>query len=266
MDLTLDGKYQSRLLRLSAHDRKINRANESNSDFTLDIKSSNKELKKVVATQVINVQIPNVFYNIPQGLNVFKYSVASVPQPDIVIPEGQYTIEQLMEVFLGLLDTALLLPAGSSTYDFNEPNQTPDFKISITAGSAIEFTSDENDNPIAFKLGYGDASYSGTVFDAPNIINLVGPHTVSIHSQEISNPVLDYGATSGTIRLIAQVPLDKSFGQMCYFNATTSSDLIKYQDVKSWNQIRLILRDNQGRRLNVQNHDWSVTLKVWYLL
>lgn len=266
MDLTLEGKYQSRLLRLSAHDRKINRANETNSDFTLEIKSNNKELKKIVATQVVNAQIPNVFYNIPDGLNVFKYEIASAPQPDIVIPEGQYSVEQLMDTFLGLLDTALSLPAGSSTYEFNAPNKTPDFKISITTGSAIEFTSDENDNPIAFKLGYGDGSYSGTTFDAPNIINLVGPHTVSIHSFELSNPVLDYGASSGTIRLIAQVPLDKPFGQMCYFNASTSSDLIKYQEVKNLNQIRLILRDNQGRRLNVQNHDWSVTLKVWYLL
>jgi hypothetical protein len=217
--------------------------------------------------QVINAQIPNVFYNIPNGLNTFSYEVGGVSQPDIVIPAGQYELSLLMDTFLGLLDNALALPAGSSSYDFNEPNQTPDFKVKLTTGSPISFTSDENDNPIAFKLGFGDQSYpDGTQFDAPWIVNLVGPHTISVHSFQISNPVLDYGATSGTIRLIAQVPLDKPFGQMCYFDAKTSSDLIKYQQIKNWNQIRLILRDNQGRKMDIGNHDWSVTLKVWYLL
>lgn len=265
MDL-IDSKYQSRLLRLSAHDRKKNRQNETNSDFTLDVKSQNSELKKIVAVQVINAQIPNVFYNIPDGLNTFSYEVGAVPQPDIVIPPGQYELGQLMDVLLGLLDTALALPPNSSTYVFND-GQVTDFKVKITTGAPVSFNSDENDNPIAFKLGFGKQTYAdGTEFDAPFIVNLIGPHTVSVHSTQISNPVLDYGASSGTIRLIAQVPLDNPFGQMCYFDAKTSSDLIKYQKVKNWNQIRLILRDNQGRRMDIGNHDWSITLKVWYLL
>lgn len=265
MDLTLDAKYQSRLLRLSAHDRDKNRANESNSDFTLDVKSQNNELKKVVAIQVINAQIPNVFYNISTGQNTFDYEILGVPQPQIVVDEGQYELGQFMDKFLSLLDTALTLPLGSSTYQFNETGSAPDYKVKITSGSAIEFTSSEN-NPIAWILGYGDASYTGTQFDAPWIVNLTGPQTVSIHSTQISNPVLDYGASSGTVRMIAQVPLDKPFGQMCYFNVQTSSDLIKYQSIKSFNQIRLILRDNRGRRLDIGNHDYSLTLKVYFLL
>ena len=259
---SFDSKYQSKLLRLSAHDRDRSRPNQTNSDFSIDIKSQNTELKKIVAIQVVNCQIPNVFYNIPDGLNTFNFDDALSAPQTVTITPGQYQLVQFMDAFLDLIDTKLSFPLGTSSYVFDDITN----KITITFPEIITFTSHREDNPLLYKLGYGFDVYSGTTIAASYIINLIGPHTVSIHSPEISNGVLDYGSRSSTVRMIAQVPLDNPFGSMCYFNATTNSDIIKYQSLKSINRIRLVLRDIQGRRLDIQEHDWNMTLKIWYLL
>ena len=253
----IESKYQSTVLRVSAHDRDTNRSGETNADFSIDIRSQNFELKRVVAMQVINAQIPNVFYNIPSGLNTFDFNDGS--DHTITITPGQYDLDTLVTDLLAQID---LIIGGTSTYAFNDVTQ----KLTITASSTIDFDSNTG-NPIAHKLGFGDSvSYSGTVFNAPEIVNIIGPHTVSIHSPEISSNVIDYGSRSGTVRMIAEVPLDNPFGFMCYYRAQSSSDLIKYKSVRNFNRIGMILRDIQGRRLDISNHDWSITLRVWYLL
>jgi hypothetical protein len=257
MSSDIESKFQSTLLRLSAHDR-TPRADETNSSFSIDIRSQNIELKSVVAIQVVNVQIPNVFYNIPEGQNTFDFDYGGA-QTITIIP-GQYDFETLMDEFLSQMDTITGQVAGTSTKDFDDVTQ----KMSFTTAVTISFDSSE-DNPIAYKLGFGDASYSGTSFDAPYIINIIGPHTVSVHSSELSNNVLDYGARSGTVRMIAEVPLDKPFGFMCYYRAQSSSDLIKYKSLQSFNRISLVLRDIQGRRLDISNHDWSLTARIYHL-
>lgn len=258
MTSNLESEYQTTLLRISAHDR-TPRNLESNSDFTIDIRSQNKELKKVVAVQVVNAQIPNVFYNIPDGLNTFDFDYLGAQT--ITIPAGQYDIKQLMTEFKTQMDTLTGQVAGTTTYDLNDITQ----KLSFTVAVPITFDSSK-DNPLAYKLGFDEGSYSGTQFDAPEIINIIGPHTVSIHSPDLSNNVIDYGARSGTVRMICEVPLDKPFGFMCYYRAQASSDLIKYKESRSFNSIRLILRDTEGRRLDISNHDWSLTVRCFYLL
>lgn len=257
MSSDIESKFQSTLLRISAHDR-TPRADESNSSFSIDIRSQNVELKNVVALQVVNVQIPNVFYNIPDGQNTFDFDYLG-SQTITIIP-GQYDFETLMDEFLSQMDTITGQLAGTSTKDFDDVTQ----KMSFTTAVPISFDS-SIENPLAYKLGFGDDSYSGTQFDAPFIINIIGPHTVSVHSSELSNNVLDYGARSGTVRMICEVPLDKPFGFMCYYRAQSSSDLIKYKAIQSFNRISLVLRDIQGRRLDISNHDWSATLRIYHL-
>lgn len=258
MTANLESKYQTTLLRISAHDR-TERELETNSDFTIDIRSQNSELKKVVAVQIINAQIPNVFYNIPDGQNTFDFDYGGAQT--ITLTPGQYDIEQLMDEFNKQMDTITGQVAGTTTYDFNDITK----KLSFTTAATISFDSSK-DNPLIYKLGFSNGSYTGTQFDAPEIINIIGPNTVSIHSPDLSNNVIDYGARSGTVRMICEVPLDKPFGFMCYYRAQSSSDLIKYKSVRAFNSIRMVLRDTEGRRLDIGNLDWSITVRCFYLL
>lgn len=258
MTANLESKYQTTLLRISAHDR-TERELETNSDFTIDIRSQNSELKKVVAVQIVNAQIPNVFYNIPDGQNTFDFDYGG-PQT-ITLTPGQYDISQLMDEFVTQMDTITGQVAGTTTYAFNDITK----KLSFTVAVPISFDSSK-DNPLIYKLGFGDDSFTGTQFDAPEIINIIGPNTVSIHSPDLSNNVIDYGARSGTVRMICEVPLDKPFGFMCYYRAQSSSDLIKYKNKRSFNNIRMVLRDTEGRRLDIGNLDWSITVRCFYLL
>lgn len=259
MTANLESKYQTTLLRISAHDR-TDRNLETNSDFTIDIRSQNSELKRVVAIQIVNVQIPNVFYNIPEGQNTFDFDFGG-PQT-ITLTPGQYDIDQLMDEFKKQMDTITGQVAGTTTHEFNDITK----KLTFTTAVSISFNSSK-DNPLAYKLGFGDNdSYTGITFEAPEIINIIGPNTVSVHSPDLSNNVIDYGARSGTVRMICEVPLDKPFGFMCYYRAQSSSDLIKYKDKRSFNSIRMVLRDTEGRRLDIGNLDWSITVRCFYLL
>lgn len=257
----LETKYQTILLRLSAHDR-VDRPNETNSDFTLDVRSQNVELKKIAAITVVNAQIPNVFYNITEPFNVFYFTDENDNELEATVASGNYDINQFMTELLKQIDIALGLPEGTSTHEFNEIT----YKLKFTIGATIKFYSTFE---LAYRMGFGDSStfqYTGTTFEGTNIVDLTGPHVVSIHSPDLARGTLDYGSRSGTVKMIAQIPLDKPFGFLCYYNSSSSADLIKYQSPKSLNQIRLILRDVKGRRLDIGTLDWNITLRIYYLL
>lgn len=260
----LETKYQTILLRLSAHDR-AERPNETNSDFTLDVRSQNIELKKITAITVVNCQIPNVFYNIRAPYSTFNFTDEFDNECTATVADGNYDVNQFMLELMKQIDIALSLPEGSSTYEFNEIT----YKVSFTTGAIIKFYSTEDSNELAYRMGFGDDAtlqYSGTTFNGINIIDLTGPHIVSIHSPDLARGALDYGSRSGTVKMIAQIPLDKPFGFLCYYSSNSSADLIKYQSPKSLNQIRLILRDVKGRRLDIGTMDWNITIRVYYLL
>ena len=260
----LETKYQTILLRLSAHDR-VDRPTESNSDFTLDVRSQNIELKKIAAITVVNAQIPNVFYNITEPYNTFYFTDEFDTDLTATVPSGNYNIDQFMTELLKQIDISLGLPEGTSTHEFNEIT----YKLKFTIGATIKFYSTEEGNELAYRMGFGDddtVQYTGTTFEGTNIVDLTGPHVVSIHSPDLARGTLDYGSRSGTVKMIAQIPLDKPFGFLCYYNSSSSADLIKYQSPKSLNQIRLILRDVKGRRLDIGTLDWNITLRIYYLL
>lgn len=257
----MDLKYQSKLLRLSAHDRDVNKINQSNSDFTIDLGSNSPELKRVVAVQIISVSIRNLFYNITSGKNTFVFDDNVAAPHTITITPGNYDITAFMTAFLDAIDTELGYALGTSSYTFNDITS----KITITFPESIDFVSDKEDNPLAYRLGYGYETFSGTTIAATHIIMLSGPDLVCIHSPELSNGTLDFGAVSDTIHVVAEVPIDQEFGFVCFYQPS-NPNIIKYQNVNSFSSIRVLLRDVEGGKLDIDQGDWNITLKCYYLI
>ncbi len=268
MSEILETKYASSMVRVSSHDRNFNIKNESSSSFTVNVPSNTEQLKNVLAVQPLSVKLPNLFYNCYNS--IFKFSINTVDY-SISVPDGQYTIDSFMNEFVSAYNTAT---GNTMTYN-STSSATPDldpitFKLDLDFASlsAITFTASA-DNNIAQKLGfsYDDTVYTSSatgVITSPYPVDLSGPDAVYIHSIQMSNGVHDMD-TSGDIHVITAIPLDKPFGQTCFWqNSSASSHLIKFYSPRNITNISMNLRDNRGRLLDIQGADWTIILKVYY--
>ena len=257
----LDARYFSRYFRISAHDRNKALSGQSNSNFTVNVPSNSSEFQNVVACQIVSAEIPNVFYNIPEGKNTFIFATVATPGTDITVTvtSGQYTLDELVATLTSQISTSL--GGGSVTSSTNTNTK----RITINFPEAISFTASRLENPLSTTLGFEDGViYDGSSIESTYPPNLAGPGTVYVHSRQISPGVTDFDR-SEDIHSILGVPLDLGFGFTCHWQARDSvTNLFRYINPRNLNEISLALRDRYGMILDINGHDWSVVIKMYY--
>jgi len=261
----LDSKYASRIIRVSAHDRNLDLSNQTESSFEVVVDTRNIELTRVVGIQVTHVVMHNTFYNIAEGRNTLDFLDAALAPHTVTLPAGQYDVATFMTDLLALIDTELGDPVPTATYTFSPVTN----KISMTFGESLTIDGGYT-NYLAWKIGFGDKALSpvpsGVSITAPGIINLYGPHTAYISSRALSNSAIDFDAKNQTVNMIAYIPLDQPFNNTCHYEAGSSSTVIKYPQTRNFKDIDFRIRDIRGNLLDGGLHDWTIQMKVWYLL
>ena len=100
MDL-LQNEFNSKLIRISAHDRDFSRVNESNSQFEINLPSNTRGMRDVIASVPISFHCTNLFYNVKDAQFLFNDGADQV----VTVPDGQYTIDEFMDAFVASYNT-----------------------------------------------------------------------------------------------------------------------------------------------------------------
>ena len=266
--MDLDKDTFSKIIRINSHDREFDRTNQSNSNFTLNVPSYASEFSKVVGVQIVQVSLPNIFYNIPEGRNTWAFQVGGSDEEISIPGDIQYSASSFitaLELSFNANPTLSALGTGLTTIALDPTT----FKLTfVFPSNTISWVSDQK-NYLSVKSGFGfsETEYSGTnIYITPSTITLSGPNICYIRSNQLSANSSDFDR-SGDVGTICYVVLDNAFGEICNYNIQDStSSLIRYRNSRNITNIDIKLSNKFGEALDIQEHGINIIAKIYYKL
>lgn len=239
------------LLRVSSSERSADSI--SSSHFWVSY-PNNGTLAKVVSIVVKHVSFPNVFYNINTTNNEFIFSMAGGSNESKIVPEGQYTMSELIAYLNTELNGIGILTQNTTTS-----------KLTITASG---FPFDLQESSMLKVLGFKPSSGNPSSHIAPNVPQLQGVQQVFIKSRVLSKGTNFIDANKKQEQsIVIMIPNDVPWGSIKHYETTHDElDVINYESQNSLQEVDVQLVDGNGNELNLQGQDMSMILKVYYLV
>jgi hypothetical protein len=252
----------SNLMLVSSQNKTLKNASTTNFTVNFGNNSSANTTTKLV---VKSVDVPNIFYNIRstggKPNNVFRFQKTGVGVYDITIPEGQYTITELITAI-----EALTTSFGMSiVYDEKT------LKLSFTTTTTISYINEDEGNSMARVLGIliSTPPVSDTLsYDSTGIIDLGGIDSVYLVSQSLSdgtNMTVDEGRANA---ILAVIPLTVPFKQVEHWRCQHPElDCVEFPSQKAGSSLRTIdikVVDKYGFELDLKGHDIVIIIKIYH--
>lgn len=209
---------------------------------------------------LVSASVVYSWYNISAeyGNNVFRYYNGTMYQPDVIIPPGQYSIDQLDSFVKSVLkengDFTLL--GMTEIYDINiSPNfSTGKVLIQVTNG----YTFDLQLSNLHLLLGFDSIEVTVTQYGS-NLADITrGVDNLLIHLDIIEPSGSYYNALSSDI-LYTFIPdvlphstINVKTPSFLYVPISVTSNVIK--------RVRLYLTDDKNRRVNLNGQSFSALL------
>jgi len=246
-------------LRISSHDRKIERPGESNTDFQVDIPSSVEWGLRVVGCRVLHCTIPHGFDNVHEEWFHFAVNGTDIKYN---LPTNYYTIEDVFK-YLEISFAGYPTPVNLK---FSIANIGAGYKVRIHNNGPSSFeiqNTFETEYPTIWTLlGFQRTNTfiaSGNFKDAGNLPNFAYPSTVYVHSNLAPRSFDGDGARSS---LLDTVTLGM-FGSVNEYHPPQS--MTYYDTPQTISSVRLTMRDSQGRILQLDNNmDWTIVVQLEY--
>jgi hypothetical protein len=248
---------KEKLVSISSYDR----FEGTTSEFTVDLKEtySTQTVKRVILTQV---QVPNLFENIRSAYlqnNELVFEETGQPAVTISVPQGQYTLSQLITELETLINAALT--GGNTVTITANPNTNI---LTFTSTVAIQYF--EAGSTIYPVIGFSGDTASGLVAVGAYNFNLQGIGMVYLHSPDIAQSHgIDPGRRSGLISLLGAISLHEApFGSNAYFQSddAETSDVDYGEQTRNLSTIRFVLRSQGGVKLPLPpNVDMKILMK-----
>lgn len=209
-----------------------------------------------------SASIPNVFYNVNEYNNYFFIYTGLQGRQYITIPEGQYSINQLIE----FINNTNAFISADAALSFNSITN----KLITTCSQNLVYEWIDNVlnlKPTAFKI-IGliediDFIINSTATTHPHIADLSGIKNIYIETSfSKMNGLSDEGFTD----IGAIIPIDVPFGGIIHYsNNEQSLDSITRSIVYSQNFTDPIffLRDVDGRLLNMNGVNYQIHWKIY---
>lgn len=245
---------QSKFIRISSRDKAPN--SFSNSDFYVDLKE--KQLTQGIRSVMVHqALVPNVFYNINQYNNVINFTETGQPATSATLAEGQYTLGELQAQLKVVMDAQFV----GTTVAITQEAYTKKLIFTYTGNTvALDSTS-----IMAEIIGLTTDQGALAAQTMDYIPNLRGYDQVYIHSRDIS-PGNMIDGNSGLISALVSVSLaDTVFGQVAYYQSSAEAEnVIEYSRPVDLSVIRIVLRDSEGRRLDIGTSDLVVIMRITF--
>lgn len=256
---------QARLVRISASDRDVSRPGESNSAFSIPVPSSSPQFRAIQSLTVVSVTMPNVFYNVParnaESGQTLRWIHSGGQVEEVNIFQGQYTIEQLLTLVAEKLEeeggTTITWEVDLIAYIVILTSSTNEFAIDPTCQVA---------KLLGFQNEDGVPNDEGLIQVGNWMPNLQGIEAVYIHCPQICSPGTTDFQDGLEIHSFITVPMDVPFTQTAFYSPGTSCATLQQYNARHFGEFNFLLRDSNGILLNIQDHDWTIVMKIAYYI
>lgn len=174
----------------------------SSSDFTVNLPQA------VEGIYIIsNILFPNTIYCFESGVNDKIYFYENSTSKTATIAPGVYTSSSVLSAIKTAMDTA---SSGHNSYTVSYSSTTRKLSFSASNAFYFEFSASTGDN-CARQLGFADDTdtASGTSITAPNVIDLVGAHSLLMRIDQAYEALESTGDSN---HATVWIPISASFG------------------------------------------------------
>ena len=254
----------TRLLRIASSD-KVEDLSESNSKFTVSLNET-LNVQQIKGYSVLSASFPNTFYNISEAdltnllVILVSNGVDGVIPYHVTIPPGFYNIDDLMTALKKAID----------------PGLTPDtITISLKSDSdpRLVFTMSASPLTTSFTTQGGNMhKVLGITQDSPfqkeytcdELPRLQGTTNAYLHSRVLGQGNL-LDAEGRIFSTICAIPIRAEYGFYNHWE-TADEDLfsVAFPSPRNLQSINIVLRDLDGRVLDIRQHELTVVLRVFY--
>lgn len=270
------------LLRVSSDFRSLSTMSTTNFEVLYGNTQLIQAISKIV---MVNADVPNVFYNINNtgynfqniGNNRFIYTNSGNVQVSVVIPPGQYSIDQILTIINNdIVLNGLYTPTNGITFSLD--SITGKVKYTNTTGSQLFGINNGLNIPnfpnltstLSNYLGFQDGTpwqyvLNKTALNFPNLNGLAEVYITSQKMSDFSSLIAGYGIV---FPVILNIPLDKPFGSYVnYRNYNPELADIEFPSITqgvNLQSIDLQVRDKWGNILDMGGLPFNLICKVYH--
>lgn len=251
---------KEKLLVINSKDR----IDGTNGAFTVVFNDSS--CQQVVKVLVKDIWIPNLFYNITSSNNVLSLKQDIQATVFATVPQGQYSIDQLITVLKTKID-AVLIDGCVVTITKNPYIYTLNFTFSGSGTPSNNNVVLFDDSSISDVLGLKSTNVATNTINMEMPYNLKGVEYVQVHSPQVAEAHgLDAGV-AGYISLLESVSLaETGYGSIAHRqNNDDELALLLYEQPRNLSRVNIVLRDESGKRLDLPDNAYAtVVLKIFF--
>jgi hypothetical protein len=229
---------------------------KSTTDFTYSIGES----LEVDGITIKDISIPNVAYNITSNNNKLRVTYGGVTG-NLVIPEGQYTLAQLMTV----LQTDLTTLFGVSVTVSQEPITK---KVVFVTTQPFRISNNPTTSSLSKYIGiaYGTGYYptlETSGFTLPLLPQLQGPNNYLVASQVLSQGYASILTDGQRVPVIMPVPVTVDWGEVQQYESNdmelNTKSFARLQNIQN---IDIKIYDDNLNVVDLNGQDVEIVLKV----
>ena len=224
---------------------------------------------RIVRIIIKSASIPNVFYNVRNNINNKLYIFHSGNDYLITIPEGQYTLTQLLDYLNAqpaFLNTGVNLTFNPLLNKIITNNPTIfnfEYLATYPPDPSIDKIISRCYKLLGLEAGV-DYTIPNSTFTHPHICDLSGVKNVYVNCSFTKLNSMD---SRGYRDLGGIIPMDVPFGSIkTYINQEQTLDIIQRDPTYSQNLTNpvITLNDVDGNQLNTNGVDWEMCFKIYH--
>lgn len=240
--------------------------NGSTTTVKWNINSQLKDIQrnKIKYIQFHAMELGNTFYNIIEGGNRISLDTLDLPSTanNIVfdVPEGHYSISELLPVIEAGLDAAIGVPG---RYTVSKSDITE--KITIVSNDPNHLILfDTTVSTIDRILGFTEQEpFEAVSITANRMYDLRGLTNILVKTNIGGENIIRYSGTEGTNDGFSLLlPLDQTFGATVHWSNDNPLDIFYLNNLPHILQVEL--RNRKTTIVSNNNFDWNLTILVVY--
>ena len=276
-------KYVTKLINVDSLFR-TDYYNTKSSDFTFMLPD---KINKVIKMTVCNIQLPLTCYSISNSLNNNKFTIdCNGNSCELIIPDGNYT-SQFKNNAASIEITINNLIKNSNVSDIcnnvlfcvDKISGKSIFTTNDNNNLTIDFTMNETNNPLSFKLGwllgFRAGKYTGPSIVSEGICNIIGPKYIFLGINDYQNSgsnnfIANFSESTLPSNIINRLSIDYSKNingiytnaQDDDLNVNLSRNYREYFGPVDIQKLTFTLYDNYSRIIDLNYMDWSIVLEL----
>jgi len=233
---------------------------KSNSEFSVQFsKTNHPAFENCVGCSVVEIAVPNIFYNIRTGINDKLYfQEAGQASADITLEQGFYTVTQLTSALKTKMDTLLI--GGTVAVALTPLSKVLEFTFTGTTAQLFYIPS-----TIADTIGLKADTAAAVVLTMDYIPKLNGLTNAFIRSNSLGSGHLFDSKTGQKQDGLKVIPITVPFGATELYSNIDEHDRIIFGSERNLSLIDFRLTNADNEVLDLQQHHLKIILKLFYL-